>query len=100
MYVYLLYLITYYPIIFYMLQLYKYYEYLEFVKKILEKIKYVYIKLCSKRNEKGEDSDDEIYELILKTSDDEIEVMMSDDSNYVKYNEENKIIHNQWFKSV
>lgn len=94
MFIYLLYFINFYPFIFYLLRLYKLYEYYSFTKKVYNIVFNFYNRIfISKKNSK---EIDEIYEFVLESE--PHKSIIKDDTNYIKYNEKNKIIKDNYIK--
>lgn len=91
MYSYLLLIVKYYPYFYYLMTIYDCFGYLNVAKKIYQ---YIYNKL----NPTKEKEIDEIYEMIMETTPGEVEVIIHNDTNYVKYNEEHKIIKENWYE--
>ena len=73
-----------------------YISYLNFVSRVYDIIKTTIVKLYNINDKEI----DEIYEMILETEPNTLEVVIYDNTNYVKYNEQNKEIYNQYFKSA
>ena len=90
MYSYILLVIKYYPYFYYLMTLYDFFGYLNFMRKMYQ---YIYNKLKPQINKEI----DEIYEMILETTPGKIDVIIDNDTNYVKYNEKDKIIYDKWY---
>ena len=86
MYEYLLIVIKYYPIISYFMIMYRCYEYIGYINYIYNFLIYIFTpKIVDKELDK-------IYEMIIETEPGEYEVILEDQTEYVKYNEEKKVI--------
>lgn len=79
-------LIKYYPLFSYILMMYRCYEYMGYVSYIYNFVMYIFTpKIVDKEL-------DEIYEMIIETEPGEYEVILDDETGYIKYDEEKKII--------
>lgn len=82
----------YYPLLSYLMMIYRYYEYIGYLSYIYNIIMYIFIpKIVEKEV-------DEIYEMIIETEPGKYEVIIKDDTNFVKYNEDKKIINKYYNK--
>ena len=91
MYSYLLLIVKYYPYFYYLSTIYDLIGYLKFVRKMYQ---YIYYKL----NPPKEKEIDEIYDMVMETTPGEIEIVIHNDTDYVKYNEVNKVIKEKWYE--
>lgn len=88
MFEYLYLVIKYYPVFSYIIMMYRCYEYMGYVSYIYNVIMYLFTpKIVDKEL-------DEIYEMIIQTEPGEYEVILEDETGYVKYNEEKIIMNN------
>lgn len=88
---YIILLIKYYPILTYVMIIYKYYEYLGYIRNIYNIFSYCIYKIIPIKKDK---EIDEIYEIIMETEPGEYELILKDETGYVKYNEEKKVMNN------
>ena len=78
--------IKYYPILSYLMMMYRCYEYIGYINRIYSMIMYIITpKVVNKEL-------DEIYEIIIETEPGKYETILEDETGYVKHNEDKKII--------
>lgn len=88
MFEYLYLVIKYYPVFSYIIMMYRCYEYMGYVSYIYNVIMYIFTpKIVDKEL-------DEIYEMIIETEPGEYEVILEDETGYVKYDEEKIVMNN------
>lgn len=81
-------IIKYYPLFSYIIMMYRCYEYMGYISYIYNFIIYIFTpKIVDKEL-------DEIYEMIIETEPGEYEIILDDQTEYLKYNEEKTIINN------
>lgn len=81
-------IIKYYPLFSYIIMMYRCYEYMGYISYIYNFIMYIFTpKIVDKEL-------DEIYEMIIETEPGEYEIILDDQTEYLKYNEEKTIINN------
>ena len=90
MYYYITTFIKLYPYLLYIMTIYDLFGYISFIRNMYQCI---YYKLNHPRNKEI----DEIYDMILETEPGELEVIIDNDTNYVKYNEADKKINEKWY---
>ena len=94
MYSYLLLLVAYYPYFYFLFRIYQMYEQINFLNKI------IYIIIGLFKSKKIDKDIDEIYDMITMTTPHNIEMTVEDDTGYVKYNEEDKTIKDDYFNQM
>ena len=90
MYSYILLVIKYYPYFYYLMTLYDFFGYLNFMRRMYV---YIYNKLKPEINKEI----DEIYEMILTTEPGKVDTITQNDTDYVKYYEKDKTVYDKWF---
>ena len=95
MYVYLYYFIRFYPLLWYVLTLYRIVEYYSFTKKVCKLFLDAFHKAFHHAKESKEV--EELYEMILMTEPDK--TIMIDDTNYVEYyaGNEGTTVKEEWY---
>jgi len=84
---YLLIFVKIYPYLYYLVVLYRTYEYIGFIQDICIMFNRLFKRPIKQKNEEI----DEIYDIIMETEPGNIELIIDNDTNYVKTNEEKEI---------
>ena len=87
----IIFLVKIYPFFYYLILLYRTYEYIGFFRRIYSTIVYIFTP-----NKKKDEPIDEIYEIILETEPGELETELINDTGYVRRNED-KVVYDKYF---